>query len=377
MKVLHIAGAFAQHALYRQLVQHISERGVSQFVFAPVRTRTEADRQPKDSDATQYRYRHILKPFHRVCFGAKIRRIGAALEEDVDTAGFDIVHAHSGYSDGAVALRLYREHARPYVVAIRNTDVNYFMRYRPDLRGQFREILGSASCVVFLSPAYRDRFLEKLDAGNRDRVEAKSAVIANGIGDTWLESPNRPAADSTSVRALYVGDFSRNKNVPSVMSAVEKLRRSSAIGLTLVGGGGNDEARVRSMLADEKYAFVEYRGRIDDAAVLRDVYREHDLFVMPSYKETFGVVYIEALSQGLPIVHSAGQGVDGYFQPGSVAEAVDPRDLASIVRGIEALSRRLDSVRAACMAEAARFDWRRIAAEYAALYDAATCLPDR
>ena len=43
---------------------------------------------------------------------------------------------------------------------------------------------------------------------------------------------------------------------------------------------------------------------------------------MPSRYETFGLVYGEAMSQGLPIIYSKGQGVDGYFKEGTVGYGV-------------------------------------------------------
>ncbi len=376
LRVLHVAGAFAQHPLYQQLIQHLAADGIEQDVFAPVRSREEADRQPPDTDITTYRYRHILKPYHRVLFSAKVRRVNKALQHEFDPTSVDIVHAHSGYSDGAVALKLSREHGLPFVVAIRNTDVNYFMRFRPDLGGQFRDITRAANKVIFLSPAYRDAFLAKLDANARETVEVKSVVIANGLDDAWFEPFERSRAEpARRNRVIYVGDFSPNKNVPTVIRAVESLRRSMPMELTLVGGGGGDESRVRRMLDDAKYHFVDYRGRINDPQNLRRIYREHDVFVMPSFRETFGVVYIEALSQGLPVVHSSGQGVDGYFAPGTVTEAVDPGSVDSVMGGVTALVQRMEDIRADCREAAARFSWRGIAKEYTTVYEDAALLP--
>lgn len=46
---------------------------------------------------------------------------------------------------------------------------------------------------------------------------------------------------------------------------------------------------------------------------LREAFSISDIFVMPSKPETFGLVYVEALSQGLPILYAKGEGFDGYF----------------------------------------------------------------
>jgi len=140
--------------------------------------------------------------------------------------------------------------------------------------------------------------------------------------------------------------------------------------LTLVGGGGNGDAQIRRSLAGGKYPFAKFVGRIDDRNELRELYREHEIFVMPSLTETFGVVYLEALSQNLPILHSQGQGVGGFFIQSRVSEAVDPLDPNDIARGIEHLYERLDEIRGQCFGEASRFGWARIATQYDELYRA-------
>ena len=92
---------------------------------------------------------------------------------------------------------------------------------------------------------------------------------------------------------------------------------------------------------------------------------------MPSYTETFGIVYIEALSQGLPIVHSRGQGVDGLFKADTVSESANPYDPSDIASAISTLLERLKTDRTTpslCISESKRFNWRDISKEYVEIY---------
>lgn len=59
------------------------------------------------------------------------------------------------------------------------------------------------------------------------------------------------------------------------------------------------------------------------------MFAESDIFVMVSHSETFGLVYIEALSQGLPILYTRGQGIDGTLKE-KIGEAADSYDENSI-----------------------------------------------
>lgn len=366
MKVLHIAGAFGQHPLYAQLVSHLSKHLDTQFIFAAVRSAGEASRKPVEiSRNVECELQHILKPRHRVLFRTKVRMIKSAICGRVDPSAFNLVHAHTLYSDGAVALLLKQQFGLPYVVAVRNTDVNVFMRWRPDLSKIGQRVLREAVQVVFLSPAYRINLLSRLDRALRRSVEQNSVVLPNGLDPFWCSLAECNARTRRELRLLYVGDASPNKNISTMLRAVSLLAKRSTVELTLVGSGGS-ERRVRDWV--EKHDFARHLGRIDDREKLRSIYREHDIFVMPSFRETFGVVYLEALSQGLPVVHSRGQGVDGFFRPGTISEAVDPGNPSSIAAGIEMLVDRLDRVRPMAIAEARKFCWTHIAKAYAELY---------
>jgi glycosyltransferase involved in cell wall biosynthesis len=372
MKLLHIAGGFAQHPLYSHLVTHLRDHGYQQTIYAPVRSAAEKSRQPQDeAGVLVYRFRRVLNPMHRVLFRTKIRTICSDMRKCIDPTQFDLVHAHTLYSDGAAALRIHNQFGIPYLVAVRNTDLNVFMPFRPDLRWLMKSVLGQASCIVFLSPAYRAEFLSHLSGELGEVTASKAVILGNGLESSWFADcirPTRPKRES--LRVLYVGDFSRNKNVEGVLHAAAILAKRLPLQLTLVGGGGSHHDRVVSAMKAGHFPFATFLGRIDDRERLREVYGDHDIFVMPSIKESFGVVYLEALSQGLPIVHSYGQGLDGYFPSNTVSEPVDPFNVASIAKGIEKLADRLDQIRPDCRTWARGFSWHSIAKRYDAIYRA-------
>jgi glycosyltransferase involved in cell wall biosynthesis len=109
-------------------------------------------------------------------------------------------------------------------------------------------------------------------------------------------------------------------------------------------------------------------GHIEDWQILASVYRQHDLFALPSFHESFGLVYIEALSQGLPIVHSRYEGPCGFFPEGTVAESVDPTDPEGIASAIDRLFRRRVEIHKECRDQARKFVWSKVAAAYSRLY---------
>jgi glycosyltransferase involved in cell wall biosynthesis len=373
LSVFHLCSDYARQSLYPQLLRAIAAPGVRQFMYVPVRTAAELGVGRIDDDPSiDFRFEHLLRRRHKLLFRSKIRRVLTDVLAATPVAQHRLVHAHFLYSDGAVALALHRRLGLPYVVAVRNADVNAFMRYRPDLAGIRDDVLRHASRVVFLSPMYSEAVACRLPAALRDAVAAKTLTVPNGLAADWLDAA-APANEAgrgpqAPLRLLYVGDFTPNKNIAGVVAALSVLRSERPATLTVVGGGGDERARVQRLLDRHAAAGVTCLGRVSELARLKALYRTHDVLVMPSFHETFGRTYIEALSQGVPVVHSRGQGVDGYFEPGTVASAVDPADPRSIAEGVLAVAARLPAVRDACRREARRFDWRDIGQTYRDTY---------
>lgn len=374
MNVLHLSNDFPNSALYKQLVLHLDELDVQQTIYSAVRTEKEAQYSaPELSHLEDIKIRNILRPYDRFLYRNKIRKIFQNIINSINLGDVDLVHAHTLYSDGGVAFQVKKKFNIPYIVAVRNTDINAFQKYRLDLRFKRNEILREAEKVIFISPAYEQKFLEVLSNSLRQSVKAKAEVIPNGLDPLFLEYsaiPNK--RQQPTLKLLFVGDFRKLKNVPTLIKAVDILHeQNKSVALTIVGEGGDEGAKVKKMIASENYPFTNYLGRIIDREKLRNIYADHDIFVMVSKRETFGLAYIEALSQGLPIVYTNGEGIDGYFDKGMVGLGIDNiQDPDEIASKIQDLSAHLNlNLIEQCMDEAQQFKWEKISDTYKDIYD--------
>lgn len=370
--ILHISNDFTYQHLYNELVLHNSNRGVVQHIFSPIRREAPSDWKFPKIKGAEFYIERIISPLHRIFFRRKISVIKRSIERIIDLERIDVIHAHTLYSDGAVALRLKRRFGIPYIIAFRNTDLNAFMKYRPDLKLIRNDVIKHAEKIIFLSPAYRDKLCQQVSKPLSELINRKGIVIPNGVREGWLIPPPKDISSKSNkkIRILYVGDMSRNKNLRNLLKSVSILSTSRPVCLTIVGGSEKD-ADKNGLHNAKGRDITRFIGRIEKESELREVYRAHDIFVMPSYTETFGIVYIEALSQGLPIVHSRGHGVDGLFKADTVSESANPYDPSDIASAISTLLERLKTDRAIpslCISESKRFNWRDISKEYVEIY---------
>lgn len=111
----------------------------------------------------------------------------------------------------------------------------------------------------------------------------------------------------------------------------------------------------------------EYIGYCSPEELI-NYYRKADIFVMPSLTETFGLVYAEALSQGLPVIYTYGQGFDGQFEEGDVGYAVNPHDYNDICEKIISVLENYDAISKRCTTNSVKFDWGIIVKDYINLY---------
>ena len=253
----------------------------------------------------------------------------------------------------------------PYIVAVRNTDVNTFFKYMVHLRGLGVRILRGAQAVVFLSAAYRDTVLRTyVPAALREEIAAKSVCIPNGIDPFWHRTAC-PREDYTPpLHVLYAGVIDKNKNTDATLAAVELLRARGQEVLFTCVGEARDAAAVQALRGKDYVLLLDKA----DKAALQGIYRQNHVFCMPSLHETFGLVYAEAMSQGLPVLYTRGQGFDGQFPEGEVGFSVDPSDPADIADKLLQCLKDYPARSARAAENSARFNWETIAGRYEALY---------
>src|SRR5699024_2085410 len=174
---------------------------------------------------------------------------------------------------------------------------------------------------------------------------------------------------SKKINLLFIGSINKNKNLYATILACKRLMEEGYdVTLHVIGNGPKLEDAEKLCADLSIQDNVIFYGYIDDKKRLLSIYRSSDIFVMPSYRETFGLVYIEAMSQGLPVIYSRNQGIDGYFIDGEVGYSIDPNDFKSIVIAVEKIVRKYDVISYNCYLESKKFNWKEISSFYSNIY---------
>ena len=367
LKVLHINSYYICSQLHQNMIEEL-DKFVNNSIFVPA----EYGYKSVVNCNKNVKITECFKKRHRFIFRYKQKRILKSIQNSYDIEKFDLIHSYTLFTDGNVAYQLYKKYKIPYVVAVRNTDVNVFFKYMVILRKRGINILKNASAIFFLSDVYKQTVINKYVPNNlKNEILNKCYVIPNGIDSFWLKNlfTDKKVLDDKikcikdrSLKIVYAGDINKNKNVTSTCKAVEMLR-DNEWNIEFYVAGRIKDKKIFDSISNK----ITYLGMLNKNDLI-SIYRKSHLFVMPSFTETFGLVYAEAISQGLPVIYTKGQGFDKQFDEGIVGYHIDPNDIIDIKDKILNIIESYEKITNNISSNALLFSWKDIAYKYYNIY---------
>jgi glycosyltransferase involved in cell wall biosynthesis len=292
----------------------------------------------------------------------------------------EVVHAHTyGTNQVAAAHRHHRRFGTPFVVTA------HFHPIWSIEGGWFRHRLRSFYDRFVASGVVRDAARIIVQTREEERLLRSLGLALPALevvppGYRPLPAP-APGEASFVERyriegpyLLFVGRLASNKGLLDLADAFAALARSdSAAQLVVIGEDGGQRAPFESRLsALGVSARVHLLGHLDDDRLLSGAYRAARLTVLPSEYEAFGLVLLESLAAGTPVVASRVGGIPEFVEDGEAGLLVPPRDPAALEEAIRrlwtdlALARRLGTYGRDTVVP--RYQWDHLADRLDSLY---------
>ncbi len=234
----------------------------------------------------------------------KIRRIEAkmqslysptTLHSSLFTLHYDVIIAHMP-SGILFADKL----GLPFVAGVHNSDLEVLTNplYEFHFKKRLKKALDNAKAIACRSFVIKDKLLKLYP-----EFESKTFTAPSGIDENIIHpSPFTP--HPSPIKVLTCANFKKRKNIDKVIEACKGLE---GFELTVIGDG---KERKKLEKLDKS---VKFTGYLAHDKVLEKM-RESDIFILPSVNETFGMVYLEAMSQGCITIGTIDDGIAGIIK---------------------------------------------------------------
>jgi glycosyltransferase involved in cell wall biosynthesis len=247
-----------------------------------------------------------------------------------------IVSTHVNFAPVAHWIR--RVFGTRYVVAAHGIDVN------PDLSPTVQRALRTADAVWAVSEWTRQRLLRLGCANSRIRI------VPNTVSGKRFrpDAPDAPDALTSSLRDRYrlrpdqrvvltvarLDGAEGYKGYDQVMRALPGVMRRVGPVRYLVVGSGDDARRLRKLAAELGLSDCLTLCGFVPEEELAAHYRLADVFAMPSRGEGFGIVFLEAMASGVPVLSGNLDGSVDALAGGALGLVVNPDDIAAVANGL-------------------------------------------
>ncbi|MFO0945331.1 MAG: glycosyltransferase family 4 protein [Planctomycetota bacterium] len=215
-----------------------------------------------------------------------------------------------GYSQlvNWLAIRHCMRHGVPFAL---RTDSNVWLdtrlSWRSELRrGLLRRLVPRAAGILAVGSANR-MYWQRYGATDHQLFMAPYAVDNRRVRDLASRSDARP---TSGLKFLYCGRLIPRKGVDQLLAAFEELHVGSRCRLTIIGDGP-ERSRLEAMQSQPAREATRWLGKLANDDALRE-FGGHDVLVLPSRHEPWGLVVNEAMAAGLPVIadHRCGAACD-------------------------------------------------------------------
>lgn len=338
LKILHICSYFSGSSVYLDLVNNLAEnKDISfQYIYSANKFNDQPEIDLKGNKIFITKVK-CLNFITRLFLSLKIiiliftfKKYSA--QERISSTKFTNIHAHTLYADGILALYCSLKYQIPYTITVRGTDANLGERFYFHWYFLTKYILNNAKHIIFLSPQHKDKYIKKYQLKT-----SNISLIPNGANEYWIKNSLLSKSDknqSNIIKGIYLGKTSKNKNLKNTLDAYFSLKSTQKLLFTIIGESEELYVKNYGKLPNHYSKQVVFIPHLSNKAEIKEYLKVSDFMVMASYSETFGLSYLEAISQATPVIYSQGQGISGYFEDGKVGFMCNPHAKTSIALAI-------------------------------------------
>ena len=229
----------------------------------------------------------------------------------------DLVHGHKLTSEGVFVYFICKKFNKPYVVSVRGGSDMHNLRRLKLHTPLFKRVFVNAQHIFWVSAWAKTKVSQVLFKSQQYRI--CSSTLPNICKLTHSFHSHGSIKKDQFITVMSYHQYKR-KGLFELVQAISQLKEKNILLRLDVYGTGSQKFKEQIERLIQKHGVerqVILKGQVTQSE-LYAAFRTSKGFVLPSKNETFGMAYIEALSNGCPILYTAGTGIDGYFDDSDI-----------------------------------------------------------
>jgi len=262
---------------------------------------------------------------------------------------FDIIHAHYAIPQGFLGVLLKKVKKKPLIITVHGSDILVLRKNRVT-KFLVANVLKNADYIIAVS-----RYLKR-EVVNLGVEESKVRVIYAGISFSFSNEKEKKGKEK---RAVYIGSLVKQKGVDILLKAFKDIDGE----LFIIGDGKERDSLEK--IAGKKVYFLGEMENLDK------IFSKASVLILPSREEGFGLVLLEAMSNGIPVIATRVGGIPEIInnKNGLMVEIENVEELRkaiSLILNNRKIAKKFSSFG---RKTAKKFSWRKMAHEVDNIYE--------
>ena len=281
----------------------------------------------------------------------------------------DIIHSSMVIPAGLVGTVLKKFFNKPHIIALSGSDVPYHSSSKVMiiLKSIIRYILLIADKTISNSNGLLKTLSKTV---NQNKINARVIYAGVDLPDNIYGNQIQPK-NSNTIKLISLGRLVELKGFQDVIRALQIINEASSIKFeyNIIGDGPFRRNLIDLIEKLNLSNYVELHGFISDSKNKSKLLYEADIFVGPSHTEALGLVFIEALAHGLPVIGTNIGGIPEIINSKDFGLLVAPKDVEGIKNAIIEISNKIGQFESIKIIDRAKeFSWESIGEEYLTVY---------
>ncbi len=281
---------------------------------------------------------------------------------------FEVLHCHSVYPTGYVGAAFRSITGIPFIITshggdIAKNDKGYIIS--PNVMKRIRKTVASAQAITAISSAMKKQIL------NLGAPPDNVYLVPNGVPLAQFRHTEASRKQSTSHPIVFIGRLIRRKAADVLIQACSLLKdRCPGMKIKIAGEGVEMNALKKMVHEMRLSGEIEFLGTVRGEEKVR-LLADALFLVCPSREEPFGIVNLEALASGLPVVAARVGGIPDIIKDGIngfLIDADNPQQMADkmylLMQDVALRIRMSENA----LQSSYRFDWSKVVQEYQYIY---------